>query len=101
MFFKVDYDKVSETSSILKQKSEELNTLYFEIVDLCKSIDENWQSEDSTVYLAQLLSFLRERIQENEKLNNAGSVLKNVSSRYAEQDAKWEKELIQNDIMKG
>ena len=101
MFFKVDYDKMSETSSFLMNKTDELTNLYLEIVDICKSIDENWQSEDSTVYISQLVSFIKDTLKENEKLYNAGIVLKKVSSRYSDQDNKWASDLVKNDILKG
>lgn len=101
MFFKVDYEKVSETSNILTTKTEELNSLYLGIIDICREINENWQSKDSTVYLTEFNSFVNEKIEENNKLNNIGKTLKGVSSNYKEQDNRWAQNLINRDILKG
>ena len=100
MFFKVDYDKVEETSNVLLKETEELNNLYFDIVNICKSIDDNWQSEDASVYVAQFIKFIRNQMLENYKLNDAGKVLKRTSYRYSEQDNKWMQDLLKEDIWK-
>lgn len=101
MVFKVDYEKVSEIGHYLAEKTTELHSLYFDVVDICKEIDENWRSEDSSVYIYQFISFIENKMRENEKLNIAGRTLKDISSIYSEQDNKWLNDLLRNDIVKG
>ena len=40
MNFKVDYEKVQEVGNSLKLKSEEINRIYIEMLELCKQIGE-------------------------------------------------------------
>lgn len=101
MFFKVDYDKVSEVGHSLITKAEELDSLYLKVIDLCNLINDNWQSEDSTIYLSQFAKFIKEKLRENQRIGETGNVLKKVSSRYSDQDNKWAKDLIKSDILKG
>ncbi|MBO5376414.1 MAG: hypothetical protein J6A52_06125 [Bacilli bacterium] len=101
MYFKVDYDKVSEVGNSLVLETEKLNSLYMDIVEICQSINENWHSEDSSIYIYRLIDFLNRKVNENENLNVAGRVLKDISFMYSEQDNRWLKELVQNLDVKG
>lgn len=100
MVFKVDYDKVSEVGNSLVTKSDELESLYLELIDICKDIDENWRSEDSSVYVGQMISYVKEKENENTYLYNTGSTLKNISSLYGEQNEKWANDLMNSDLIK-
>ena len=102
MFFKVDYDKVSEVGNSLVVETEKLNSLYSDIAEICKSINENWYSKDSSIYIYRLLKFINDKAIENENFNVAGRALKDISSVYSEQDNKWLNELVQTlDVKKG
>lgn len=101
MVFKVDYDKVSEVGHSLAEKTAELHALYFDVAEICNAIDENWRSEDSSVYIYQFVNFIENKMKENENLNTAGRALKDISSIYSEQDNKWLNDLLRSDIMKG
>lgn len=101
MYFKVDYDKVSEVGNSLVTETEKLNSLYHEVVEICKSIDDNWSSKDSSIYVYRLVSYIESKMKENENLNLAGRALKDISSVYSEQDNKWLNELVQNAVVKG
>lgn len=98
MFFKANYSKMQETSNLLISKTQEINKLYLELIDLCKLVDENWQSEDSSIYILQFMNFIKEKMQENEQMLEVGKVLGSVSSLYMEQDTKWATDIINNDI---
>ncbi len=101
MVFKVDYDKVSEVGHSFLDNSEKLYSLYGDLIEICKEIDENWKSEDSTIYLSHMVSYLKEKIIENERLVETGKALNKVSSRYSEQDDKWVKDLLNKiELMK-
>lgn len=101
MFFKVDYDKVSEVGNSLVVETERLNSLYSDLVEICNSINENWHSEDSHIYIRRLINYLNVKSKENENLNVAGHALKDISYIYSEQDNKWLNELVQNLDVKG
>jgi hypothetical protein len=100
MVFKVDYEKMSEVGHSFLDKSEELNSLYLDVIEICKEIDENWKSEDSTIYLRHMAAFLVTKIKENERLFETGKVLNKVSSRYGDQNDKWANDLLKSDLMK-
>ena len=101
MYFKVDYEKVSEVGHSLATKAEELDSLYFKVIDLCNLINDNWQSEDSTIYLSHFVRFVKDRLNEDSKILEAGNALNRISSRYSEQENKWVDDLIKSDILKG
>ena len=100
MNFRIDYDKVFEIGQFVKEKSEEINTIYLEMIDLCKQINDNWQSEDSSVYLEHMIQYIKEKMNDNEILDKAGTTLCKVSSLYSEQDNKWMKDLLKNDELR-
>ena len=100
MVFKVDYDKVSDVGNALLTKSEELNSLYLEVIDICKEINECWIGEDSSIYLGHMAVYLRDKIKENEMLHNTGKALKKVSSLYSDQDSKWANDLLKTELIK-
>ena len=99
MVFRVDYDKVSDVGRSLLTKSEDLRSLYYELIDICLEIDENWKSEDSSIYVGHMAAFIQDKIRENEKLYNTGSVLSKVSSLYGDQDKKWADDLMKSELM--
>ena len=101
MFFKVDYEKVSDIGNSLAVQTEKINTLYHDIVNICKSIDENWRSKDSSIYVYRFVNYIDSKMRENENLNVAGNALKDISSVYSEQDNKWLNELVRNSIGEG
>ncbi len=100
MNFKIDYDKVFEIGQFVKEKSLEINNIYFEMIDLCKEINNSWQSEDSSVYLEHMILYLKDKIKDNEILDKAGATLCKLSSLYSEQDNKWMKDLLRNDELR-
>ena len=87
--FNVDHEKLFEISSFLNEKSEELDTLYNELLDICDKIEENYKSEDSSIYLSRFRKNINTFINENEVLKDGGQVLKKVSSLYGNQEEKW------------
>ena len=100
MNFKIDYEKVLEVGNNLKLKSEEINRIYMEMIELCNQISQNWQSEDSSVYLEHMILYIKEKIKENQLLDIAGSTLNNISSLYSGQDNKWADYLLKSDLLK-
>lgn len=101
MYFKIDYDKVSDTGLFLKNKSEELESLYNDVLDICEKIEENYKSEDSAVYLYQFINYIVKFNYENEYLKKGAYVLAKVSSLYSNQEIKWAKSVLNSDLNKG
>lgn len=101
MVFKVDYEKVSNVSSYLVEKTEKLQSLYFDIIKICKEIDDNWSSDDSSVYIYKFISFIENKMKENENLNMAGHTLKEISSIYFEQEKIGLNNILRTDFGKG
>lgn len=101
MVFKIDYEKVSNVSSYLVEKTEKLQSLYFDIIKICKEIDDNWSSDDSSVYIYKFISFIENKMKENENLNMAGHTLKEISSIYFEQEKIGLNNILRTDFGKG
>ncbi len=101
MYFKIDYDKVSNIGLFLKNKSDELDTLYNDVLDICEKIEENYKSEDSSVYLYRFINYVLLFTEENEYLRKGGYVLAKVSSLYSNQEIKWAKDVMNSDLCKG
>ena len=98
MYFKIDYDRISDIGSELVTKTQELDALYSDIIEIYCSISKNWKSSDANVYYTEVATFLNEREDELEAINIASTGLRNVSSKYSEQDNKFLNELIKNEI---
>ena len=101
MVFKIDYDKVSDVGLFFKNKSDELDSLYRDILGLCDSIEENYQSEDSTVYLNRFRNYLKIFLNENKLLRKGGYVLDKTSALYSNQEIDWCNTIVKSDLNKG
>ncbi len=99
MKFCVDYDKLGELGKYTLDKSETIDGLYNDMIQLCNEIDTSWRSEDSTVYLGNISNYISNKIKENEDITATGLVLNKISSKYSDQDSKWEKDLIDLENM--
>lgn len=94
MKFCVDYDKLSDIGKYTLEKSETIDGIYSDLIKICNEIDISWRSEDSSVYLGNISNYISKKIEENEDMVATGLVLNRISSKYSDQDNKWEKELI-------
>lgn len=97
MKFSVDYEKLNDLGVFIVNKSEEIDDIYSEILELCAQIDENWKSEDSSIYVGNMRDFVTATRQENENLLVSGEVLKKLSSLYSEQDNKWVRDIMKKE----
>lgn len=97
MKFSVDYEKLKDLGVFIVNKSEEIDDIYSEILELCAQIDENWKSEDSSIYVGNMRDFVTVTRQENENLLVSGEVLKKLSSLYSEQDNKWVRDIMKKE----
>lgn len=97
MKFSVDYEKLNDLGVFIVNKSEEIDDIYSEILELCAQIDENWKSEDSSIYVGNMRDFVTVTRQENENLLVSGEVLKKLSSLYSEQDNKWVRDIMKKE----
>ncbi len=97
MKFSVDYEKLKDLGVFIVNKSEEIDDIYSEILELCSQIDENWKSEDSSIYVGNMRDFVTVTRQENENLLVSGEVLKKLSSLYSEQDNKWVRDIMKKE----
>ena len=94
MRFNVDCEILLEISDKLKSKSDELNNLYQDLLTICDEINENYMSEDSTIYVEKFRNYIKTFINENEDLRNGGDLLNNISLSYSGKENKW-KETIE------
>ncbi len=97
MKFSVDYEKLKDLGVFTVNKSEEIDEIYAEILELCGQIDENWKSEDSSIYVGNMRDYVTLTGQENESLLVSGEVLKKLSSLYSEQDNKWVRDIMKKE----
>ena len=99
MYFCVDYENLSKTGHSFQSKTFELDTLYSDILKICKEIDENWKTEDSTVYLGRMQKFVSDTLDRNEVLHSCGNTLSKIAFLYNVQDNKWANEIMKSDLM--
>ena len=100
MYFKVDYDRLSDIARASLNKSNELNGLYNDILKILDDVNDNWRSEDSSIYIAQMKSYLRERARENEALFKGAFKLNKIAVLYGAQDDKWEQDLKNSELVR-
>lgn len=100
MYFKVDSNRVSDVSQFLLQKSDELDGLYNDLLNICNQVEENYQSEDSTIYILKFRNYIKSFVRENEDLRYGGHVLNKTVSLYNNQEDGWAKSIIQDDLYK-
>lgn len=100
MYFKADYDKLSDISRASLNQSNELNDIFADMVKICKEIEENYISEDSSIYMSRMKSYLSDAIKENESLMTGAFSLNKISILYGAQDDKWEEQLMRSNLIK-
>lgn len=100
MYFKIDYDKVNDIGKSMKVKSEELDSLYRDVLDICHEIGRNYISEDSTVYLSRFEDYIKDFIYENQYLREGGYTLYRISKLYGSQEEDWAKTVYNSDLNK-
>lgn len=100
MYFKINQEKVSEVGHFLQEKSDELDNLYCDVLTICNDIEDNYKSEDSTVYLAKFRNYIKDFVIENQDLREGGKVLDNTSILYDNQETSWANAVIQSDFGK-
>ena len=99
MYFKVDYEKLSDISRASLNKSNELNELYTDIMKIFEDINDNWISEDSSVYIGQMKKFMKDRVTENDALFKGAFALNKIAVLYGAQEDKWEEELKRSSLV--
>lgn len=97
MNLSIDYDKLGDLGSFLATKAEEIDKIYSELIDILVAIDENWKSEDSSVYMYKIVNYVKEIIKDNEQIVGTSELLTNLSNKYSEHDVKWEKDILRED----
>ncbi len=100
MVFKLDYEKAREVGTSLVKKTEELNSLYSDIINISQLMDDCWKSEDSSIYISHFVDYIKTRMRENELFYGASRTLKDISLMYEEQDDKSFNNLVQKDFSK-
>ena len=98
MRFKIDYNKVSDLGQFLENKSDELDEMYEYILKICDRIDENYRSEESTIYTSKFQGYAKRLIHDNLFLREGGMVLDRTSSLYNNQENAWAKKVMQTDL---
>ncbi len=100
MYFKADYNRLSDISRASLNKSNELNDLYNDLLKILDEVGENWISDDSTIYLSRMKNYIKERADENEALFTGAFKMNKIAVLYGAQDDKWEQDLKNSDLYK-
>lgn len=98
MRFKIDSNKVTELGIFLENKSDELDSLYSDVLKIIDRIDENYRSEDSTVYTSRFEDYTKRIINDNKYLKEGGKVLDRTSLLYDNRENAWAKKVTQTDL---
>ena len=96
--FLIDSEKTDAFSNFLKNKSRELDCLYKDVLQLCDRIEDNYKSEDSSIFLGRFRKNINTFVKENEDLYEGGNVIDKTNALYNQQEDKWAKEVTQLDI---
>ena len=98
MRFKIDSNKVTELGIFLENKSDELDSMYNDVLKIIDRIDENYRSEDSTVYTSRFEDYTKRIINDNKYLKEGGKVLDRTSLLYDNRENEWAKKVTQTDL---
>ncbi len=98
--FEFDDDKAKNFADFLKSKSEQLDSLYGDVSQLCDRIEEKYISEDSSIYLGRFRNNINKLKFENEDLHEGGIVLDKTTLLYNQQENKWAQKVLQLDTDK-
>ena len=99
MYFKADYDKLSDISRASLNQCNELNDIFADMIQICKDVEANWVSQDSSIYLDRMKSYLEDAVKENDSLLKGAFCLNKVAILYGAQDDKWEEELLKSSLV--
>ena len=91
--FEIDNEKVLDLASFFICLSEEINNLYSDLLQLCDRVEENYISEDSSIFLDKFRNCINRFAYENEALYDGGKTLDKTNALYSQKEDKWVKEV--------
>ena len=100
MYFKADYDKLSEISRTSLTKCNDLNDLYADIVKIIEEVDKCWTDMPSIVYFSEMKDFLTQKSRELNALLAGSFALNKIAMIYGAQDDKWADLIKRSSIVK-
>ena len=101
MYFKIDCEKVLDVGQFLNSKSNELDSLYRDVLEICNKIEENYVSEDSTVYLSKFRNYVKVFQLENNDLKTGAATLYKTACLYSGQEDNWVNTIVKSDLNQG
>lgn len=100
MYFKADYEKLSEISRTSLTKCNDLNDLYADIVKIIEEVDKCWTDMPSIVYFSEMKDFLTQKSRELNALLAGSFTLNKIAMIYGAQDDKWADLIKRSSIVK-
>lgn len=99
MYFKADYDKLSEISRSALTECNNLNDAIADMIQICRDIEENWISEDSSIYIGRMKTYLYDAALEQDSLLQGAFTLNKIAVKYGAQDDKFESMVKRSNLI--
>ena len=99
MELKVNYEELKDLGKYVDTKHDEINKKLEEILKLLDEVEENWEGNDATVFLAKSKYYVEKEIIDNEKVKDVSTVLGKVSGKYEGNDVAFDNQMKKESAM--
>lgn len=93
MDLKVNYEELKDLSKYVDNKHSEIEKKFKEILKLLDEVEDNWEGNDATVFLAKSKYYVEKEIIDNQRISDVSTILGKVSGKYEGNDIAFDNQM--------
>ena len=101
MDLKVNYEDLKELSKYVETTYENVEKKLKEILQLLNDVENNWEGNDATVFLAKSKYYVEKEIIDNSKIKDVSTILDKVSGKYKGNDVAFDNQMKRESVTNG
>ena len=93
MDLKVNYEDLKDLSKYTDNTYNDVDKKLKEILALLDKVEENWEGNDATVFLAKSKYYVEKEIIDNDRIKDVSTILDKVSGKYKGNDIAFDNQM--------
>ena len=93
MDFKVNYDTLHNLSEDVLNQTQELSSLFDDLIDTINALDTAWVGPDSENFKTISINYINDLYKVTDELEYIGTYMGKASKVYSENDNKWQENM--------